>query len=218
SFFDVSGGTFTDATWPWPNPSRFEDTFYSVSDAVLDYFRRDQTFERRHQEAHPAARRLVDGAHFARCLRYAKETRWGRMPAAFRPDPEDASFDLRWYFEQFLPQRVPHSEVARVEALTTVVRFLIEGAEDEEWFCRFDHGRLVEVHRGPNGLRDAFGYRIRRDRFREIVAGRRTVQSVFYQGEADLLGDPLRAMKMVPVIEAFLRECPVRAPVGDESP
>lgn len=115
-----------------------------------------------------------------------------------------------YYFESFLPGAVGRSSVARVHALTTIVRFRIGMPGRDEWTCRFDRGLLISVARGANGFREEFGYQISPASFNDVVTGRKSIHEVFFQGEAELLGNQERALMMVPVMEAFLREFPVQ--------
>ena len=210
SFYDIAGGSFTDQTWPWPNPTPYEEAFHQVGGPVLGYFRHDLEFESRAADAAPNGRRLVDRAHFTRCLTYAECTHWGRRRRSAVSPRRETDVDLDWYFSTFMPARLPRSGVARIHALTTTVRFAIEGEDDEQWVCRFERGQLVDQRKGRGGPTGVFGYRIRRSGFQDIVTGRQTVQSIFYRGDADLVGNTLQAMKMAPIIEAFIREFPVR--------
>ena len=108
-----------------------------------------------------------------------------------------------------MPARLPDSQVARVEALTTTVRFVITGEQRGQWVCRFNRGKLAEVHRGPQGLPEVFGYEVEYDDFRDLVTGKKSLQAAFFGGRAEIFGNQLMAMKMVPIIGAFLIECPV---------
>jgi nucleoside-diphosphate-sugar epimerase len=209
-YFDLAGGGFCQSPWPLENPNHYEALFYSRSNAVHDYFRRDLTFESRRAAA-PDGRRLIDRDRFFLALRYAQATNWGRQrrnltgagTAVTRVSPN-------WYFREFLPRAVPRSRVARIDALTTVARFLIDGCVDGEWVCRFENGELAQSTAGANGLREAFGYRVSIDEFTDLVTGRRPVQDAFFEGGAEMFGDIDQALKMVSIIEKFVAEFPVR--------
>jgi hypothetical protein len=209
-YFDLAGGRFCPSPWPLADPNHYEELFYSRSNSVHDYFRCDLTFESRAAEP-PDGRRLIDRDRFFLALRYAQATNWGRQrrspararTAATRVSPE-------WYFREFLPQAVPRSRVARIDALTTVARFLIDGCDDGEWVCRFEQGELAQATAGPNGLQAAFGYCLSLDEFTDVVTGRRPVQDTFFEGKAEMFGDIDQALKMVSIIEKFVAEFPVR--------
>lgn len=209
-FHNLSGGAFTDAVWPWPNPTRFEDALLTVGESILDYFQCDMSFASKLNDANPPRRRLVDEALFCRSLSYLRATNWGRE----RVSSESRStqpFDVDWYFKTFMASRLPHSQVAHIEALTTTVRFDIESDVLEGWVCRFEQGLLTDVD--PASDQDAadFGYRVKQSSFYDIVTGRKSPQQVFFEGAADLTGDQLKALQMVPIIQSFIREFPVRS-------
>lgn len=209
SFYDLAGGSFTTMTWPWPNPSRFEDGFYAAGQTVLDYFTRDLTFEIRADSIEKAVPRLVDRAHFLRCLQYATDHHWGR--GAARPiNRSSDALEAAWYFEQFLVTQLPRSRVSRISALTAIVRFIVEGPHGGDWTCRYEQGRLVGVV-SDGGEHEQFGFRVQQDAFVAIVRGRLRLQEAYNAGNAQIFGDILTALKMVPVMEMFLHECPIGA-------
>lgn len=209
SFYDLAGGSFTNMTWPWPNPSRFEEGFYAAGQSVLDYFARDLTFEVRTNPIEEAAPRSVDRAHFLRCLQYATDHNWGRCAA--RPvDRLSDTVDAAWYFERFLVAQLPRSHVSRISALTAIVRFIVEGPRGGDWTCRYEQGRLVGVIR-DGGEHEQFGFRVQQDAFIAIVRGSVRLQEAYNAGNAQIFGDILTALKLVPVMEMFLQECPIGA-------
>jgi len=216
-YFDLAGGTFCDESWPLADPNHYEDLFYSMGNILEDYFRDDLSFESQNGNGRSGDGRLVDREVFFRCLRHAQATNWGRQAA--KPmvaadertvaASQESDFDPRWYFEEFLPQAVPQSKVAQVEALTTVVRFVITDPAERTWMCRFEKGRLAEVREGCDGLKETFGYRISYDAFKDAVAARTPLQSIFFDGRADMFGDIDQALKMVSIMRQFLDEFPV---------
>ncbi len=207
--FDVGGGRFSDARWPLADANHYEDLFYSLGNICLDYFRTGLTFESRCAERLPPGCRLVDRALFLRSLKYAQETNWCRVP---RHGCELCSprggIAPKWYFERFLPMAVPRSTVARVEELTAVVQYTITGSLRGSWVSRFDRGQLVETLTAPCGLAPEFEYRLSYEDFVDVVTCTRPLQDVFFHGSAELFGDVERALKMVPIIGAFLEEFP----------
>jgi len=210
AFFDLNGGRFCDKPWPLDGANHYEELFYSRSDAVHDYFRHDLSFESRRGESDDAAR-LIDREAFFAALRYAKRTNWGRKRLtrnATRPATGE-TVNPAWYFTEFLPDAIPRSEVARIDALTTVARYIITDCANGEWVCRFQNGDLAEVSGGPNGVREAFGYRVPHDEFSKAVRGRCPLQDVFLEGGAEMFGDIDLALKMVSIMERFLQEFPV---------
>lgn len=211
--FDLSGGRFTDATWPWPHPTRFEEALFSVGESILDYFRCDLAFDSRIHEARPPTRRLVDEAHFTRSMHYMRTAGWGRSrsptPLNSVSSASQPPLDIRWYFETFMAQRLPDSQVARIEALTATIRLVITSDVVEEWVCRFENGLLTGIGCGGPLEPFDFGYRVERSSFVDIVTGRCSPQRAFYVGAVDFFGDQLMALKMAPIIDSFVREFPV---------
>lgn len=208
SIFDLAGGVFTDRIWPWTDATPLEEVFYSAGDPVHAYFHRAISFETNYLSAIGETRPLVDRSHFDRCMQYAIKNRWGRRrnSTAQNMGVSGQTFEPAWYFESFMRSRLPHSTVSRIEGLSAVVRYVIADLENGEWVCRYEGGRLTELHRGPNTLVEDFGFRVERRVFESIVTGRRSLQSAYYDGHAEMFGDTLKAMKMVPIMDAFLRE------------
>ncbi|MCA9255110.1 MAG: SDR family oxidoreductase [Phycisphaerales bacterium] len=211
--FDVGGGRFTRETWPWTDASAWEDAFYAAGEQVRAYLGRDVTFETTYLasigESHP----LVDATQFERAVRFARDARWGRSSSRAE-SAEHSHFDPARYFEEFVPSRLPQSSVASIRSFSAIVRYVIEGLRNGEWVCRYNAGRLIETHRGPNTLSEDFGFRIQRDAFEHLVTGRKSLQSAYFQAEAEIFGNTLMALKMTPIIDTFIREHPLPAPQG----
>ncbi|RJP36940.1 MAG: NAD-dependent epimerase/dehydratase family protein [Phycisphaerales bacterium] len=137
-----------------------------------------------------------------------------RESGAHHPRIAEGAIDPCSYFERFLPQRVPVSSVAKVHALTTVARFRIvkdggmRGERQQEWACRFDAGQLAEVRKGPNGLAESFGFSVALEAFTAVVTGAVTLQHAFFRGDVDIFGGIEQALRMVPIMSAFIREHP----------
>ncbi len=209
-YFDIGGGRFSDASWPLQDANHYEDLFYSLGNVCLDYFRNGLTFDSECTTGLPAGMRLIDGASFARCLKYAQETNWGRASGE-RTDfrSRRGGFDPAWYFEEFLPDAVPRSAVAKVEDLTAVVQYTIKGAPGGSWVSRFRNGQLEETHAVPCNLQAEFEYLLSYEDLVDVVACCRPLQDVFFHGSAEMTGDVERALKMVPIIGEFIKEFPV---------
>jgi nucleoside-diphosphate-sugar epimerase len=215
-YFDIAGGRFSDATWPLTDANHHEDLFYSLGNICLDYFRNGLTFESRCAGELSPGHRLIDGASFARCMKYAQATNWCRAPR----DGDDSrrptgSLDPAWYFERFLPEAVPRSVVAKVEELTAIVQYTITGPVGGRWVSRFERGRLEETRAVPTTLKPEFEYRLSYEDLVDVVACRRPLQDVFFHGSAEIFGEVERALKMVPIIGEFLKEFPVN---GHDTP
>ncbi len=216
AYFDIAGGRFDDATWPLADANHYEDLFYSLGNICLDYFRHGLTFESQCAANVPSGQRLIDGASFAQCMKYAQATNWCRN----RIDETDSvapagGIDPKWYFESFLPRAVPRSVVAKVQELTAVVQYTITGPNGGSWISRFDRGQLKETHAVPTALTPEFEYRLSYEDLVDVVTCRKPLQDVFFHGSAEMFGEVELALKMVPIIGEFLKEFPV---VGEGIP
>ena len=211
-FFDLAGGVFTPLVWPWVAPSSFEEGFYASGQSVLEYFRRDLSFDPRYQFCNKSDDPLVDKAHFFNCVQYACSNNWGRASSTSpKPSRFPRFLDTAWYFEKFLTQKLPQSKASQVSGLTAVVRFVVEGLHGGAWTCCYEHGRLVEIRSGTTPLQEHFGFRVQKQAFDRIVRGESRLQDAYFAGEANIIGNVLTAMKMVPVMEMFLEEFPVKS-------
>lgn len=210
--FGVAGGRFiAPEQTPTDDWNEYERQFYDVSRPVEHYFVDTPTFQRARADAAEAEVGVrcptYDVAALRRLLAYAQQAQWGRRPASVRGGASPCAT----YFERFLPRYVAQSRVARLTALTTTMRFVIEDEPNGEWVCRFDRGQLRAVHRGVNGVHEAFGYRTTRDVFWEAIGGRVHPQELFLSGRAELLGDVEQALKMAMILYAFAQEFPCDA-------
>lgn len=113
------------------------------------------------------------------------------------------------YFKDFLPTSYPQSSVARMTALSTIMRFVITGENERHWTCKFEAGQLVDTSEGRDGGTAVFGYTMSPEAFTKIVTGQATFQELFFRGEGDMFGDVEQALKMVPILREFIKEFPV---------
>lgn len=210
--FNIGGGRFTNDIWPWPAPSPCEESFYAAGDSVHAYFRRNVRFESKYLADRGVTGPLVTAEHFKKCIGYARDRHWGRRPPRAQPHGE---IDPATYFETFMPEHLPRSTVARIDTFTAVVRYIIAGTHNAEWTCRYDAGRLVDMHRGPNTLHEDFGFRVTADAFDRIVTGRQSLQQTYFDSNAEIFGNTFMALKMVPIIDAFLSEHPFQPNAAD---
>ncbi|MEP0841428.1 MAG: SDR family oxidoreductase [Phycisphaerae bacterium] len=207
-YFGIAGGRFVPPEdFDAFDLNEYERRFYEISRPIEHYFLDTPTFLR-DQTATVEAQTGIgcpafDLAAIERLLAYAQSAQWGR-----RRRPPGMTPGCALYFEAFLPAHVGRSQVARMTALSAVMRFIIEDEPDGEWVCRFDGGRLSTVHRGRNGLPEQFGYRTTREVFWEAVSGRVPPQDLFLSGRAEVFGDVERALKMAMILHAFTREFP----------
>ncbi len=213
SFFNIRGGHWVEPKLFDKQPlSTHERLFLRISDPIRHYFNDAPTFTRNHAADLERAAGLwvptFDAAALHRLLAYAKAANWAREDA--RPVATSQRDSCADFFEGFLPRSVPQSQIARMAALSTIMRFIIEDEPDGQWVCRFDRGTLAEVRRGPNSLNEDFGYRLKRDVFFRAVAGDVHPQHAFLSGDIDVFGDVERALKMAMILHAFSQECPYR--------
>jgi nucleoside-diphosphate-sugar epimerase len=208
-YFDIGGGRFVAPdVFDRDALNEYEQRFYDVSRSIEHYFIDTPTFLRanteRIEQAVGQACPVFDVEAIQRLVSYAVRANWGRPRTSTRAGvPSCAS-----YFEEFLPEHVVRSRIARMTGLSAVVRFVIEDEENGEWVCRFERGRLAGVERGRNGIQEDFGYRATREVFWESVSGRTHPDELFLTGRAELFGEIERALKMAVVLHEFTREFP----------
>jgi nucleoside-diphosphate-sugar epimerase len=209
SFFGVGGGSFVDPRqFQHDQLNTMERLFYSASEPVRHYFQDTPCFLRAHADELERQANLrcrpYDEAKLHRLFRYATARQWGNR----RVQAPRQAASCAAYFERFLPQRVPQSRIAAMSALSPTIRFIIEDEPDGNWVLRFDQGRLLQVHRGSNGLREDFTYRTRRDVFWRAITGSVHPQQLFLTGDAALSGDIEQGLKMAMILHEFNKEHP----------
>lgn len=89
---------------------------------------------------------------------------------------------------------------------SVTVRFIIEDVADGQWVCRFDQGRLTDVHRGSNGPHEDVAYHTRREAFWRAVSEGVHPQELFLRGDAEISGDIEQGLKLAMVFHAFTQE------------
>lgn len=208
-YFRIGGGRFVPPEdLVYEALEDLERGFYDVIKPIEHYFVDTPVFRRENavalEQRAGVSCPTYDAAAFARLVRYAQSTSWGKR---HRPRlAEEAS--CAEYFESFLPFHVAKSEVARMTAMTATVSFVIDDEPEGRWLCTFDRGRLVHVDRARNGRREDFGYRTTRSVFWESVSGRPHPQELFLTGRAEMFGNIERALKMSMILHSFAREFP----------
>lgn len=190
--------------------NRLERVFDRLASTVEPYIFDTPNFDRRCAQAveRRAAITCPDFDHAAllRLCEFATSNAWRCERSAV--EQPTASGDPVEYFDRFLPENIGRSRVAEMHSLCATVRFVLTDMTDGQWVCRFEHGRLAQVHRGSNGLKEDFGYRTTRAVFGQAVAGTLDPQQAFIGRQADVFGDVERALKMAMVLREFNRECP----------
>ncbi len=209
SYFGIAGGRFVEpGTLAGAELNPHEQAFHEVSRSIAHYFVDTPVFLRGHTQAISDRAGLTcptyDEAAIHRLMAYAVAAGWNRK----RTDSRIAFSPCAAYFESFLPRCICESRVARMTALSTTIRFIIEDEPEGQWVCRFEEGKLRTVQRGPNGIREDFGYRSTREVFWEAISGATHPQELFLTGRAELFGDIERALKMAAILHEFTREYP----------
>lgn len=208
-YFHIGGGRFIPPEeLAHHDLTDLEQNFYNAVKPITHYFVDAPTFKRanaanlEHRAGITCPR--YDAPSIGRLVQYAQSASWGRRHQ-HRNEPAPGCAE---YFESFLPARVANSEVARMTGLSATVSFVIEDEPEGRWVCTFYRGRLTDVHRGPNGRSEDFGYRTTRAVFWESISGRRHPQELFLTGRADMFGNIEQALKMAMVLHAFTKEWP----------
>lgn len=183
-----------------------ERLFSDAASTIRPYMAESPTFDRTNtREIEKLTGRscpAYDAGALSRLISFATATRFGQLPPPALSS--DDQTHCATFFEHFLPERITRSGVAIAAAMTVVVRFAI-GAD--HWTCRFIHGRLANVRRNPDPAED-FSYTLSAPSFFEVLSGSRPPQELFFKGEATITGDVERALKMVMIFDAFVREFP----------
>lgn len=215
-YFDIAGSEFVDPDeLEAARLSPLEQLFHDAARSVQTYVVETPTFDRtnaRWLEALASVRcPKYDTAHLQRLIAHAEATRWGRRRATNQerqaPGSESDALIAR-YFEDYLPRCLAVSRVARMTALTTSMRFVIDDVPDGEWTCRFVRGSLHDVRRSRVTDREDFRYTTTRDVFWSAVAGHVDPQTVFLEDRAQVSGQLEAAMKMATILHQFNREFP----------
>jgi nucleoside-diphosphate-sugar epimerase len=210
--FGIGGGRFVaPETFDADDLNEHEQRFYEISRSIEHYFVDTPTFLRPNADAVEEESGThcptYDAAAIRRLVAYAQRAEWGRPKKSER----DGTSPVAAYFESFLPTYVSKSEVARLTAVSTTMRFVIDDEPNGQWVCRFDRGQLEMVHRGEDGVQEDFGYRATRDVFWEAIGGKVHPQELFLSGRAEVFGDVEQALKMAMILHAFTREWPCDA-------
>jgi nucleoside-diphosphate-sugar epimerase len=215
--FDIGGGRFVDPeAFARAELDDTEKLFHDVSRPVEHYFVDSPRFERGRtadiERALGIACPRYDVAALRQLFAAAIACKWGKagMPGRSRTTHAGSSGDEACpvYFEQFLPDRIPLSRIARMTAMDVKIRFIIEDQPRGDWLCAFERGQLTHVSRAAPQLSCDFGYRADLKAFWRAISGAAHPQEFFLRGRADIFGDVARALKMAMILNAFSREHP----------
>ncbi|MBW7904964.1 MAG: SDR family oxidoreductase [Phycisphaerae bacterium] len=209
--FDIGGGEFAGDAAVAEAHSPAEALFHSAAASLSAYFAHSPRFCMERAAALLSEVGIacppIDGAYVGRIIAYAQRAAWGRGARRQRAASGDVGAYCAAYFERFLPEHLPRSSVSRLAPVRATIRFVIEDGPGE-WVCQFAGGRVVQVGRGANQVREDFGYRASGAGFWRAISGAVDGEQLFLGGEADVFGDVERALMMSAILREFTREFP----------
>jgi nucleoside-diphosphate-sugar epimerase len=223
SHYDIAGGRFVNPDTFDPGVmTEMERLFIEVSRPIEHYFIDTPDFERASAQQLQSSAGLSCPTYrtddLCRLFTYADQSQRVRPRGSTAADTKAVlppSTDLHndtalydTYFKSFLPDRVNRSKIAKATGFTVTMRFVIEDIPDGQWACRFEHGRLVEVHRGENTFVEDFCYRTHADVFWRSISGDVHPQQVFLKRQARVTGNVEQALKMAMILHKFNQEFP----------
>ncbi len=150
----------------------------------------------------------LDAAYCERLLAYGRARRWGRSDATLTSavrQPAEGDF-AAVYFQRFLPERMPHSTVARVAAMTVTMGFAVDGAG--RWDLTFNAGRLTAIHVGGRREAPDVLYRLEHATLAEVIDGHISPQGAFLDDRVRIEGDVELALKLAMIFNQFMVEHP----------
>jgi nucleoside-diphosphate-sugar epimerase len=191
---------------PPDNASLLEELFLAQLREFSPYFRGDPTFDCRNTLA--ALPKLpappMDRALLRRLIQLAIADRWGR-PHPRQPQ-ERIAIDCARYVENFFPQSLRRSTLARIPVEITV-GLDVRGEGGGQWSFRCSGGDLVTLRRGGEQRADVL-YRMDVGTFEAVVGGRQTPQEAFLGRRIEIAGDIEKALKLAFLFEHFVAEFP----------
>lgn len=207
-FYKINGGRFigADGCVPAEDQSDYERIFTGALGIMSDYLLDSPRFARDRTDA--SVRRTPTPWSMSRLLNllaFAEGCNW--RSARPRDGATVRVSSYADYFRNFLPQRIAHSQIARMGSLDLEVRYVIEGADDGDWLCRFRCGKLEAVERTRGQAADVT-YRLDSTAFWQVVSGGSTTSDLFLSGGARIEGDVERALKFAGIVQEFVREFP----------
>ncbi len=211
SCLNIDLGPYTDEDlWNGESCSGILETrFYRLAHSLRHYFRQSMSFSTENLDE------ALSGSPLAG-LRFREEwwptifestaTRPERVTGKRKTQNRDPGIECRDYFERWLPDRAPRSELTRLTSLTVDVGFWIRGAG--RWTLRFRSGQLEDVERTASAARVRTGFRTGLDTFQDVVSGKLAPQQAFLTGRAEIVGDVEAGLKFAMILQQFVREFP----------
>jgi nucleoside-diphosphate-sugar epimerase len=144
--YDIGGGRFIGRASPGDDNGRssFEEIFEDMTASLAPYLFDSPEFGRACVDrfvSHRPGAWTDDKLH--RLIDYAESVGWR---ASVTPrDPGEDMGGCGAYFERFLPEHIPLSQVGSIRKLDIDARFIVEDEPEGDWWCRFHDGQLIEV-------------------------------------------------------------------------
>ena len=188
------------------DPSPLEELFLGQLREYWPYLGGDPAFDCRNTRAalpdFPAPR--MDRDLLARLIRFAVADRWGR--ARGRTAGGRVSIDCARYVEQFFPESLRRSSLARLP-IDVTVGLHVRGAGGGRWWFRCGGGQVLHLRRGTERGAEVV-YRMDRPTFEAVVCGRQSPQDAFLARRIEIEGDVEKALKLAVLFGQFVKECP----------
>ncbi len=221
--YNIAGGRFVDPDTFDPGVmTEMDRLFCEVSRPIEHYFMATPDFDRGLAQELQMSAGLscpaYDTTDLQRLFTYADQHQRDRYRGATAPTPKVADTDepdlhcdaplYNAYFMSFLPDRVNRSKIAQATGFSVTMRFVIEDIPNGQWVCRFEQGRLIEVHHGENTFKEDFCYRTHAEVFWRSIAGNVHPQKIFLKRQARVTGNTEQALKMAMILYKFNQEFP----------
>ncbi len=194
------------------SPTALEETFLEHLREYWPYLHGDPAFDCRNTRA--ALPHLppppIDRALLARLIRSAVADDFGR---AGRKTRRRKPWACRRYVEQFFPESLARSSLARV-SIDVTLGLDVAGAGGGRWSCRLGGGAAT-VRRGLEPAAEVV-YRTDPATFEAVVRGRQSPQEAFLDRRIEIAGDVEKGLKLAVLFERFVKECPYREPLAAE--
>ena len=110
------------------------------------------------------------------------------------------------YFDTFLPAFYGQQLIKGLASLSC--QFWLEIASFASRTLRIDQGRLIDISTGHQG---DFGYRVQPSTFLKVIRGSLSPQQGFFQGNINIEGNTMEALRTATALEEFFRTCPYSA-------
>jgi thioester reductase-like protein len=141
---------------------------------------------------------VIDRDLMERLLTFALEDRWGRGST-----PHARESGCAHYLERVLPEQIRRFVLARAVPAEVVFALEIRGPGGGVWSCRWQGDGVLEVRPGSTAAAGTV-FRTHVATFDDLLGGRQTVQSAFFDGHIEMRGDVEQGLKLGVLIGQFL--------------